>query len=656
MAEKEEYTRPSPEALLDVARKEEAQEGRGKLTIYFGSAPGVGKTYAMLTDARLRKREGIDVVAGYVETHGRSETDALLEGLEVLPPLVITYMGVHLKEVDLGKVFARRPQLVLVDELAHTDAPGLRNAKRYQDVEEILNAGIDVCTTMNVQHVESLNDIVYQITNVRVRETVPDTVIEGADEIKLVDLPPEELLKRLREGKVYVKNMADSAVEKFFRPGNLLALRQLALRAVAGSVDDKMRSYMRAHAIAGPWSATERVLAGVFASPYAEKLVRAAFRLANYIDAEWIAFYVETERHRTLSDKEKEWLNKAMDLAKQLGARLVWIKGSDVTEEMADYARNNNVTKIVIGKPRGFGLFQSIPKKLLTKTPNIDIYLLDARVDPKLVPRKRMTFARPVNYGIGILAVGVMSLIAFLLRNSLNEVNLLFLFLLPVILTALYLGKGPSIVAALISILTFDYLFIPPYFSFAVSDVQYFVSFIVYITVIVVISNLASKLRNKVELLKQSEAKNIGLYGLSRDLVTARTEEQVLSLMVRHTLEIFPCEMAIFLPEDHALEVKAKTTEFEVTPKVLGVAEWVLLNKQSAGRGTSTLPQASAYYLPMMSGEAVVGVAGFDFKGSDTAMTSEKRVVLKTVARLGAMAIERIRFQCLPPGSGDKTD
>jgi two-component system sensor histidine kinase KdpD len=644
MAE-EEYKRPSPEALLEVAQKEEAQEGRGKLTIYFGAAPGVGKTYAMLLDARQRKEEGVDVVAGYVETHGRPETDALLEGLEILPPLVVKYMGIPLREVDLGKVLARKPKLVLVDELAHTDAPGLRNAKRYQDVEEILNAGIDVYTTMNVQHVESLNDIIYQITDIRVRETVPDTVVEAADEIKLVDLPPEELLKRLHEGKVYVKDMAMSAVQKFFRPGNLLALRQLALRAVAGSVDEKMRSYMRAHAIAGPWSATERILVGVFASPYAEKLIRAAFRLANDIDAEWIAFYVETERHKTLSEKEKEWLNKAMDLAKQLGARLVWIKGTDVTEEMADYARNNNVTKIVIGKPRRFGLFQSIPKKLLTRTPNIDIHLLDARVDARLMPKKHVTLGSPVNYALGILAVGIVSLIAFLLRSSLNEVNLLFLLLLPVTLTALYLGKGPSIVAAITGILIFDYLFVPPYFTFAVRDVQYFFSFIVYMIVVVVISNLASKLRSRVEMLKQSELKNIGLYGLSRDLVTARTVEQVLSIMVRHTQEIFPCEMAVFLPEDDKLTVKAKTPDFEISPKVLGVASWVFINKQPAGRGTNTLPQARAYYLPMISGEKIMGVVGFDFKGSEQMMTSEKRVVLKTVARLGAMAIERIRKQ-----------
>lgn len=644
MAE-EEYKRPSPEALLELAQKEEAQGKRGKLTIYFGAAPGVGKTYTMLNDARLRKKEGIDVVVGYVETHGRPETDALLEGLEIVPPLLVKYMGIQLKEVDLGKVLERRPKLVLVDELAHTDAQGLRNAKRYQDVEEILNAGIDVYTTVNVQHIESLNDIVYQITGIRVSETVPDTVMEAADEIEMVDLPPEELIKRLHEGKVYVKDMAGQAVKKFFRPGNLLALRQLALRTVAGSVDEKMRNYMQAHAIAGPWPAKERVLAGVFASPYAEKLIRSGFRLANEIDAEWIAFYVETESHRTLSEKEKEWLNKAMDLAKQLGARLVWVKGSDITEEMADYAMKHNVTKIVIGKPRRFGLFRSIPKKLLSRTPNIDIYLLDARVDPKLIPKKRITITRPMNYAISIFSVGIMSLIAFLLRNSLEQVNLLFLLLLPIIISALYLGRGPSIAASIISVLIFDYLFVKPYFTFRVSDVEYFVSFIIFIVVVAVISNLASQLRSKVELLKQSEAKNIALYGLSRDLVAAHTVEQTLSFMVQHTLQIFPCEMAIFLPENEKLTAKAKTTGFEVNPQVLGVASWVLHNKLPAGRGTSTLPQTKAYYLPMITGEKITGVAAFDFKQDEHIMTSDKRVVLKTITRLGAMAIERILFK-----------
>jgi two-component system sensor histidine kinase KdpD len=640
-----ELKRPSPEALLELAQREEVQERRGRLTIYFGSAPGVGKTYAMLSDARLRKLEGMDVVAGYVETHGRPETDILLEGLEIIPPLVVEYMGLQLKEVDLGKVLARKPKLILVDELAHTNAPGLRHAKRYQDVQEILNAGIDVYTTLNVQHIESLNDIIFRISNIRVRETVPDTVIEDAYEIKLIDLPPEELLKRLDEGKVYVKDIAGVAVDEFFRPANLLALRQLALRVVAGSVDEKMRHYMQAHAIAGPWPVKERVLVGIFASPYAEKLVRAAFRLASQIDAECIAFHVETERDKRLSEQEKNWLNNALELARKLGAQVVWIKGSDVTQEIADYAQNNNVTKIVIGKPRRFGLLPSIPRKLLMKTPNIDIYLLDAKAEPKPLPKKLITHSRPANYALSFLAVCIMSLIAFLLRGTLSQINLLFLLFLPLILSALYLGRGPSIFAALTAILIFDYLFVPPYFTLTISDLEYFLWFVVYVVVVLVISNLALKLRSKVEMLRQSESRSTTLYALSRDLVTAHTVEQVLSILVRHTTQIFPCGMAIFLPIDGEPIVKAKTVDFDINPNVLGVASWVLLNKQPAGRGTGTLPEAKALYLPMMTTDNVVGVMGLLFEKADKVLTPENQVIMETIARLGAMAIERIKFQ-----------
>ena len=644
MAE-EEFKRPSPEALLELAQKVEAQERRGRLTIYFGSAPGVGKTYAMLSDARLRKQEKVDVVVGYAETHGRPETDVLLEGLEIIPPLVVEYMGLQLKEVDLGKVLARKPKLVLVDELAHTNAPGLRHVKRYQDIQEIVNAGIDVYTTLNVQHIESLNDIIFRITNIRVHETVPDTIIEVADEVKLIDLPPEELLKRLDEGKVYVKDIAGVAVDEYFRPANLLALRQLALRVVAGSVDEKMRHYMQAHAIAGPWPVKERVLVGIFASPYAEKLVRAAFRLASQIDAECIAYHVETERDKRLSEKEKDWLNNALELARKLGAQVVWIKGSDVTQEIADYAQDHNVTKIVIGKPRRFGIFPSIPRKLLMKTPNIDIYLLDAKAKPKSLPRKRVLHSRPANYAISFLAVCIMSLIAFLLRGTLSQINLLFLLFLPLILSALYLGRGPSIFAALIAILIFDYLFVPPYFTLTISDLEYFLWFVVYVVVVLVISNLALKLRSKVEMLRQSESRSTTLYALSRDLVTAHTVEQVLSILVQHITQIFPCEMAIFLPIDGEPIVKAKTVDFDINPNVLGVASWVLLNKQPAGRGTGTLPEAKALYLPMMTTDNVVGVMGLLFEKADKVLTPENQVIMETIARLGAMAIERIKFQ-----------
>jgi two-component system sensor histidine kinase KdpD len=642
----EEFHRPTPEALLKLAQQEEAQKVRGRLTIYVGAAPGVGKTYTMLADARLRRQEGLDVVVGYVDTHGRAETEALLEGLEIIPPHSYEYKGLPLREVDLERLIQRKPQMALVDELAHTNAPGSRHGKRYQDVEELLNAGISVCTTLNVQHLESLNDIIFQIIGIRVRETVPDTFVHDADELKLVDLPPEELLKRLSEGKVYVKDIVGIAVENFFRPGNLLALREIALRLVADSVDKRMLSYMEAHAIAGIWPVHERVLVGVFASPYAEKLVRAAFRLAGELKAEWIAFHVETDKNRRFSEQEKQWLSKALDLAKTLGGRVVWVKGVDEAEEIAAYAQHHNVTKIIISKPRRFGLLPSLWQRILTSTPNIDVYLLDAKTEaPPPLPLRRLTLAPPLNYVLSLLAVAVVSGLAFLLRDHLSQVNLFVLYLLPVVGTAFYWGRGPSIFATLISIVVFDFLFVPPYFSFAVSDVQYFLSFVVNVLIAVLISNLASGLRQKVKLLRESEARSTAWDGLSRDLVTAADERQVLHMLVRHTRQIFPGEMAIFLPEETQLKVKAKTPGFEINPEAQGVASWVFLNQAPAGRGTHTIPEAKALYLPMLASGKALGVLGFRFSTGDEVMTPENQVVLDTVARLGAMALERIRSQ-----------
>jgi two-component system sensor histidine kinase KdpD len=480
----------------------------------------------------------------------------------------------------------------------------------------------------------------------RVRETVPDTVIQEADEIKLIDLPPEELLKRLSEGKVYVKGIVGIAVENFFRSGNLLALREMALRVVAGSVDSRMLEYMKAHAIAGPWPVQERVVVGVFASPYADKLVRAAFRLATELRAEWIAFHVETERNQRFTAQEKEWLNKALGLANKLGARVVWLKGRDEAQEIAEYALHNNVTKIVIGKPKRFGIWPTIAQRLLAKTPNVDIYLMDARSEetgaPPL-PRKRLIPSRPWNYLISLVAVAVVTLIAFSLSHLLSQVNLLILFLLPITGSALYLGWGPSVLATFVSVLAFDYFFVPPYFTFAIGDVQYFLSFVVYVSVAVLISNLASNLRHKVELLKQSEARSTVLYGLSLDLVTAHHVDQVLQILMRHTRQIFPGEMAIFLPAGRLLEVEALTPGFDVNPKVTGVASWVLHNRQPAGRGTGTIPQARSSYFPMITGDKITGVMAISLEG-DRALTPENLVVINTIAHLGAMALDRIGF------------
>ena len=633
--------RPEPESLLEIANQEETAKKRGKLTIYFGAAPGVGKTYSMLSDARMRKQEGIDIVVGYVETHGRAETETLLVGLESIPLVVTEYKGVKLAEMDLDGVLARRPRIVLVDELAHTNAPNSRHTKRYQDVEELLNAGIDVYSTLNVQHLESLNDTVFRITGIRVSETIPDTFFQLADEIKLVDLPFEELLKRLKEGKVYAKDMAENAVRRFFKPGNLLALREMSLRLVAGSVDDKMLQYMRVHAIAGPWSATERILVGVLASPYAEQLVRSAFRIASDMNVEWVAIYVETVKHLQLSDKEQEWLKNALDLAEKLGGRVVWIKGDNIADEIARYAQSHNVTKIVMGKPRRFGLFPSLARQIMVRTKDIDVFLFAGKSEQR-IPGKKIALISPLNYFMSALAVILGSLFGFLFRDPLGQVNLLFLMLLPVVLIAIFLGRGPSIFAAILSVLIFDFLFIPPYFSFAVSDLRYFLSYLLFIAFAFVISNLASNLNYKVHQLQQSESRNIMLYELSKDLVTAQTIDQVLHLMIHHTRQIFTCEIAIFLPENEQISVRASTERFRINPKEVSIATWVLHNGEPAGRGTDTLPEAWAFYLPMKTTDTVKGVAGFHFDDPEEILTPENKVVFETISRLGALAIERI--------------
>ncbi len=641
----EEYRRPEPEALLQVVQDEETGSRHGKLTIYFGSAPGVGKTYAMLYDARLRKQEGKDVVVGYVETHGRAETEALLEGLEIVPLRICEYKGVLLKEMDLDAILSRSPQLVLVDELAHTNAPGSRHLKRYQDVEELLNAGIDVYTTLNVQHIESLNDIVLLIQGIRVRETVPDTVFNSADEVKLIDLPPEELIKRLKEGKVYVNDMAERAIRHFFQPGNLLALRELALRLAADRIDERMIQHMKARAIAGPWAIKEHILVGVYASPYSEQLVRSASRLASEMNGEWTAIYVETAKHAQLSEKEKQWLTNTLEAARRLGARVSWVKGDDVAQEIARYAQNHNVTKIVMGKPLRFGLFPSLAQKIMTRTDGIDIFLFAGKRE-KALPKKKKLIFRPLNYLTSALAVSFVSIIGFFLRDVLGQVNLLFLLLLPAILNALLFGRGPSIFAAIISILVFDYVFVEPYYNFAVSDLRYFITYIVYLVIVVVIGNLASNLRHKVEQVRQSESKSTVLYELSRDLVTALSVEQVLSILVIHVRQIFPCEMAIFLPiDDGGLSVKAATPGFVVDSNEMGVANWVWNNGKPAGSGTDTLPHAWAFYLPMTVTDTVKGVMGFHFENPDRALTPDNRVVLETIAGLGALAIERMEIQ-----------
>ncbi len=639
----DEERRPEPESLLELSREEEGKD-RGKLTIYFGAAPGVGKTYSMLSDARLKKRDGVDVLVGYYEAHARPETEALLEGQEIIPPRKIEYRGMALKEMDLEAILKRKPALVLVDELAHTNAPESRHVKRYQDVEELLDAGIDVYATLNVQHLESVSDLIFQIAGIRVQEKIPDTIFQSADEVKLVDLPYEELLQRLNEGKVYVKGMAEEALRRFFQPSNLLALRQMAMRLSAGRVDERMRIYMRAHAIAGPWPISERILVSVYASPYAERLVRSTFRLASEMNAEWAAIYVEGPEHARLSDEEKRWLENAMDIARKLGAQIVWTKGDDPADEISRYAQNNNVTKIVMGKPGRLWFFPTIVRKIMYRTRNIDIFLFasEGKDEVRPIRAKRRRGFKLRNYLLGLLSVAIVSGIGFMLRDVIGEMNILFMMLLPVIWTAIYLGRGASIITALASIVAFDFLFVHPYYTFTVHEIGDMISFSVYLIVAVVISNLASKLRYRVGLLAQSESRSVALCDASRHLVTARNVDQVLSLLINRVKAILPCEVAILLPSGAQLSVEAATPEFKIDQKELSVATWVWLNGKNAGQATETLPQAWAHYLPMRTSDGIKGVLGVHLDDPKEFLTPENDAVLDALAGLGATAIERI--------------
>ncbi len=392
----EEYRRPSPEELLKLIEEEESREKKGRLTVYFGYAPGVGKTYSMLYDARLNKQEGRDIVIGYLQTHGRKETESLAEGIETMSPVTVDYRGIVSLELNVEGILARRPEIVIVDELAHTNPPGMKHSKRYMDVQDILDAGISVWTTFNVQHLESLNDIVYKITGIRVRETIPDPVFQGSDEVKLIDLPIAELLKRLEEGKVYTRDMAREAINRFFGPRNLLGLRQLALRQVAIRIDRQMFRYLKEHGVSGPWYASERVLVGVHASPYAPQIIRSAFVLASELVAELIAVHVVSGQDRRFTDEEKGWLKEAMDVAERLQIKIVNVRGNDISKEIAKYAAENNVTKIVIGKPLRHGNVRSIDR-LLSLTRGIDVYIFAGQgVAPG--PKAEYLLKSPLNY------------------------------------------------------------------------------------------------------------------------------------------------------------------------------------------------------------------------------------------------------------------
>lgn len=649
MTDKADDRRPSPEALLKLARAEEAEAGLGKLKIFLGYAAGVGKTYAMLEAARERKREGRDVVAAYVESHGRAETDALLEGLEILPRVSVEHHGVRLPEMDTDAVLARGPQIALVDELAHTNASGSRHKKRWQDVEELLSAGIDVYTTVNIQHFESLNDVVRRITGVAVGETVPDTLLDEAAEIRLVDIPPDDLLQRLRDGKVYLPEQAAWATEKFFRTGNLIALRELSLRRAASRVDDEMRAYMETSAIPGPWPAAERLLVCVSGSPYSERLIRTTRRLADEMNTPWHTVYVETPGSGRHLQENRERVWKDLRLAESLGAHVATLTSTSVAGAVVDYAVRQNVTKIVVGKPtrprwREF-IIPPLVDQLIRLSGDIDVYVVSIEMGgPKpstLQTRPKKTISL-TGYLASLALVTGATLVCFMVRPYFASANMVMIYLLAVVLAALRLGLKPAILTAFLGVLAFDFFLVPPHLTFAVADTQYILTFIALFTVGVIISSLVSKVRERADTVREREVQTTSLYYLSRDLAAAADMETLLAAVLGNIGESLDARVAVLLPEGERLEVAAASRHLGLDVKELAVADWAFRNRQPAGRGTETLGSAGLLYLPLQTAGDVLGVLGIRMENESGYRNTQTRRLLDAFTTQTAMALERV--------------
>jgi two-component system sensor histidine kinase KdpD len=648
--------RPSPDALLAKARKEESRGGR--LKIFLGAAPGVGKTYEMLLEARARQKEGTDVVVGAVETHGRKETDTLTEGLEVIPRRRVSYKDRELEEMDIDAILARRPQLVLVDELAHTNAAGSRHPKRYLDVDEILNNGINVDTTLNIQHIESLNDIVAQITHVRVRETVPDSILDRADAIELVDITPEDLIQRLRDGKVYIPQQAERALEHFFSPANLTALRELALRRTAERVDEQLLSEMQARAISGPWAAGERLLVCISEDPRAAGLVRYTKRLADRLHASWTALYIETKRNLQLNEEERDRIADTLRLAQALGGETVTVPGGDrhVADDIVAYAQANNVTQIVIGKStrsRWFALLHgSVVRDLLRRCGNISVHVVaGAELDQAIIPKKSVRTAEAVQepdlrpYLAAIIAVALATGVSEVLWPLIELENTDLVFLTAIVGVAVRFGLWPSLFASAASALCYNFFFTQPYYTFSVADPRNVVAILFFTIVAVIVSNVAARARS-LALAAMSRARTTeSLYVFSRKLSGVGTLDDVLWATAYQIALMLKVRVVLLLPESGSIEVKAGYPPEDFLDRAdLAAANWAWEHDRPAGRGADTLPGAKRLFLPMRTGRGTIGVVGIDSDKTGLLLTPDQRRLLDALIDQGALAIERVHL------------
>ena len=658
--------RPDPDELLAKVERDQAKAKRGRLKIFFGASAGVGKTFSMLQAAHERRAETLDVVVGLAETHGRKETEALLEGLEILPTRKLEYKGKQLAEFDLDAALKRRPSVIIVDELAHSNIPGSRHPKRWQDIDELLDAGIDVYTAVNVQHLESLNDAIAQISGIKVRETVPDTVFEQADEIELIDLPPNELLLRLKDGKVYVPQQAKEAANHFFRQGNLIALRELALRQTANRVDAQMLDYREGHAIQDVWQVSDRVLVCIGPNSITERLVREGKRLAVNLRADWIVAYVETPELQRLPSVKRDAVLRVLRLAEQLGAETVTLSAPDMSKAIIRYAQERNINKIVVGKPSRRGwkrwLLGSVVDVLISQAHNINIYLLGSpknhvegnhglssslKTGP-LPGLKQQVPARIRKRYLGYLwatgVTGISTLVAWLLFNNLELANLVMVYLLGVVFVATRFGRGPSIVASILGVGLFDLLFVQPYFSLTVADGQYLIMLIGMLIVGLVISHLMANVRSQAKVASVRERRAAVLYAISKDLASSQTEEAIVRIAVKHLHSEFGSHNVILFPDQIGRIVYPSQDGMAESyhGADLSVAQWVFEHNETAGQGTHTLPGAEAVYFPIHDGDKVLGVLTMLPINLRRIFLPEQQKLLETLLRQIGQALSRI--------------
>jgi len=642
--------RPNPEQLLERVEAEEARRLRGKLKIFFGYAAGVGKTYAMLEAAHREKAGGVDVVVGYVEPHGRLETERLLTGLETIPPRLIEYRGVTLRELDLDAALVRRPTLLLVDELAHSNAEGMRHAKRWQDVEELLEAGIDVYTTLNVQHVESLNDVIAQISGITVRETLPDDVFEQANDLELIDITPEELIARLQAGKVYIPPQAERALTSFFQRSNLVALRELSLRQAANRLRRDVDEARQAAAATVPWAAAERLLVCIGPSPTSARLIRTAKQMAAAFGAEWLAVAVQTPHEGPGSAQRRQNISRHLKLAEQLGAETHTLVGENVAQTILEHARARNVTKIVVGKtavPRWRRwLRRTVIDQLLETSGRIDVYVIQGEAEGvrPVVAMPKHT-ASPVKPYLATAAVvaGCTALAALFHSSKLAETNVVMVFLLGVALVAARYGRWPAVLASIASVLIFDFFFVPPHWTFDVHDAQYFLTFAVMLGIGLLISHLTARIREQLRASQEQVRHTAALFRFTRQLSQIAGVEFLIRTAGQQLGGAFDGEVVIYLREPEGpvslrFGEGSALAQNELNPVV---AQWVAEHDQTAGAGTDTLPNASALFVPLVGSQRTIGALGIRPRDSDRFQDPEQRRLLETCAGLMALSIER---------------